>query len=30
MFLKTGMPLILVYRIGDLGKLQYALAPIEA
>ena len=28
-FLKTEMPLILVYRIGDLGKLQYALAPVE-
>ena len=27
--LKDGYPLIMVYRIGDMGKLQYCLAPLE-
>ena len=28
-YLKKGYPLILVYRIGSLGKVQFLLAPIE-
>ena len=28
-YLKKGYPLILVYRIGSLGKVQFVLAPIN-
>ena len=28
-YLKKGYPLILVYRIGSLGKVQFVLAPLE-
>ena len=28
-YLKRGYPLILVYRIGSLGKVQFVLAPLE-
>ena len=28
-YLKKGDPLILIYRIGSLGKVQFLLAPIS-
>ena len=28
-YLKKGYPLILVYRIGSLGKVQFVLAPVN-
>jgi hypothetical protein len=27
--LKDNYPLILVYRVGDMGKLQYCLTPLD-